>query len=358
MTHNQPSNQLTHQLDNHPTVEPLVEVTRGNRVESVHFGAVAVVDAHGDLIAHVGDPNWVAYLRSTAKPFQLLPLVESGCADHFGFTDKELAVMAASHSGEPRHVETVQGILTRIGLDENALQCGSHDPNSVESMRILRESGRQPTPIYNNCSGKHSGMLAQALYRGLSIDDYLDPRHPVQVAILTTLAEMGDLDPNGIEIGIDGCSVPCFAIPLRACALAFARLADPSALPALRRAAIERIVKAMTTYPEMVAGEDRLDTDLMRAAHGRVLSKGGAEGYHGMALIPKGLGIAMKIVDGNGQRGSGPAVIETLRQLGALDDQALEDLRAYRSSALTNHRNLEVGEIRPSVKLFDVANVL
>jgi L-asparaginase II len=225
-------------------------------------------------------------------------------------------------------------------------------------MRILRESGRQPTPIYNNCSGKHSGMLAQALYRGLSIDDYLDPRHPVQVAILTTLAEMGDLDPNGIEIGIDGCSVPCFAIPLRACALAFARLADPSALPALRRAAIERIVKAMTTYPEMVAGEDRLDTDLMRAAHGRVLSKGGAEGYHGMALIPKGLGIAMKIVDGNGQRGSGPAVIETLRQLGALDDQALEDLCAYRSSALTNHRNLEVGEIRPSVKLFDVANVL
>jgi len=340
------------------SVEPLVEVMRGACVESIHFGAVAVVDAHGDLVAHVGDPDWVTYLRSSAKPFQLLPLVESGAADHFGFTDKELAVMAASHSGEPRHVETVQGILTRIGLSERALQCGSHEPHSPESMRILREAGRAPTPIYNNCSGKHAGMLAQAVYHGWSTSDYLEPRHPMQERIRRTLAEMSDVAPDEIAIGVDGCSVPCFALPLRACALAFARLADPSGLPAPRRYAAERVVTAMTAHPEMVAGENRLDTDLMRAAQGRIVSKGGAEGYHGMAIRSTGLGIAIKIVDGNGQRGTGPAVIEVLRQLGALDDDALTALSKYHGPITTNHRGIETGEVKAVVKLFDVTHVL
>jgi L-asparaginase II len=329
----------------------LVEVTRGECVESIHYGAVAVVDAKGNLVAHAGDPDRVTYLRSSAKPFQLLPLVESGGADHFRFTEQELAAMTASHSGEPRHVETVRGILRKIGLGEDALQCGAHWPASVESTRILRESGREPGPIYNNCSGKHASMLAQCVYRRLTTHDYLDPQHPVQVTLLKTLAEMSGLDVDAIVVGIDGCSAPCFAIPLRACALAFARLADPSARPEPRRSAIRRIVNAMIAYPEMVAGEARLDTALMRAAHGRVASKGGAEGYQGIAVVSKGLGVAFKIVDGNGQRGGPPVAIDVLQQLNVLDDAALAELHQYRGGVQKNHRGLDVGEVRAVVKL-------
>ncbi len=332
-------------------IEPMVEVTRSGRVESIHYGAVAVVDAGGGLVARAGDPKLVAYLRSTAKPIQLLPLVESGGADRFGFSDKELAVMAASHSGEPRHVETVQGILDKIGLDERALQCGAHPPESPESTRLLRESGREPTPICNNCSGKHAGMLAYALHRGLSTRDYLDSRHPIQIAIRDTLAEMSLVDPDTIGVGVDGCSAPCFALSLRACATAFARLADPSSLPEPRRGAAQRIVRAMTAHPEMVGGEKRLDTDLMRALGGRVLSKGGAEGYHGVAVMSRGLGIAMKTIDGDGRRSGGPMVIETLRLLGVLDDTALDALRAHHTPIVKNHRGLDVGEVRPIFKL-------
>ncbi len=338
-------------IADYPAVVPLVEVTRGGRVESIHYGALAVVDARGNLVAHAGDPDLVTYLRSTAKPFQLLPLVESSGAHRFGFTDQELAVMAASHSGEPRHVETVQGILAKIKLGEAGLQCGAHWPTSESASRALREAGRQPTPIHNNCSGKHAGMLAQCLARGLSTHDYLDSGHPVQVAIRQTLAEMSGVAADVIGIGIDGCSAPCFALPLRACGQAFAHLADPSGLSQPRLAAVRRIVSAMTAYPEMVAGEGRLDTDLMRAAGGTLLSKGGAEGYHGLAVLRAGLGIAIKIVDGHGQRGAGPVAIEALRQLGALDAEAIARLRDQHRPVLKNHRGLEVGEVRPIFRL-------
>lgn len=347
----QPGSQLTNAAILHSSVEPLVEVIRGGRVESIHYGAIAVVDARGQLIAHAGDPDLSTYLRSTAKPFQLLPLVESGGANHFGFSEKELAVMAASHSGEPRHVEAVRRILDKIGLGEDALLCGAHPPASAESTRVLREAGREPTPVYNNCSGKHSGMLAFARYRGLSTHDYLDPQHPIQIAILNALAEMSGVEPGEIAMGVDGCSAPCFLLTLRACALAFARVADPSALPEPRRSAVARIARALTAHPEMVGGEDRLDTDLMRAAGGRILSKGGAEGYHGLAILSHGLGVALKTIDGNGARAAGPMVVETLRQLGALDEAALEAVRGHHMMVVKNHRDLDVGEVRPVFQL-------
>ncbi len=328
--------------------ETLVEVTRGGRVESEHRGAIAVVDADGELVAHAGDVNLVSYLRSSAKPFQLLPLVESGGADRFRFTDVELAVIAGSHSGEPRHVAAVQSILSKIGLSEEALQCGAHAPFNVDSARALRAAGREPTALHNNCSGKHSGMLAQAVDRGLSTHDYLDPQHPVQMTIRRRLAELADLAPAEIGVGVDGCSVPCFALPLRAAALAFARLAEG------REDGLSRVARVMMTYPEMVAGEGRLDTDLMRAVPGRVVSKGGAEGYHGMGVIqPDGtvLGIAIKIGDGDGRRGGHPVVIETLRQLGMLEAEALIALHNYHTWPITNHRGLQVGEVRANFKL-------
>ncbi len=353
--------------------EALVEVTRGGRVESEHRGAIAVVDANGELVAHRGDVGLVSYLRSSAKPFQLLPLVESGAADRFGFTTAELAVMAGSHSGEPRHVTAVQSILNKIGLSEDALQCGIHVPFNADSAKALKAAGREPTVLHNNCSGKHAGMLAQAVDRGLSTHDYLDPQHSVQVTIRRRLAELGGITFDEIGVGVDGCSVPCFALPLQAAALAFAKLADAGRDPtgALRRpqaaggkireAGLARVAWAMMEYPEMVAGDGRLDTDLMRAAPRRVVSKGGAEGYHGMGIVTQdgpALGVAIKIGDGDGRRGVHPVVIETLRQMGVLDDAALRALYSYHTWKITNHRGLEVGEVRANFELMHPAGRL
>jgi L-asparaginase II len=328
--------------------EALVEVTRGGRVESEHRGAIAVVDATGKLLAHVGDVQLVSYLRSSAKPFQLLPLIESGAADRFGFIDAELAIIAGSHSGEPRHLAAVQSILNKIGLPDSALQCGVHVPFNPDSAKALRAAGREPTALYNNCSGKHAGMLAQAIDRGLSTTDYLDPQHPVQVTIRQRLAELGELPVEQINVGVDGCSAPCFAMPLHASALAFAKLA------AATSGSLQRVAQVMMAYPEMVAGEGRLDTDLMHAVPQRVVSKGGAEGYHGMGVVLENgsaMGIAIKIGDGDGKRGGHPVVVEVLRQLGVLDEAALTALQSYRAWKITNHRGLEVGEVRASFQL-------
>ena len=328
--------------------EALVEVWRGGCVESEHRGAIAVMDAHGKLIARAGDVSLVSYLRSSAKPFQLLPLVDSGAADRFGFTGAELAVMAGSHSGEPRHVAAVQSVLDKIGLSEDALQCGIHVPFNADSAKALRAAGREPTALHNNCSGKHAGMLAQAIDRGLSTHDYLDPQHPVQVTIRQRLAELGGIPFDEIGVGVDGCSAPCYAMPLQAAALAFARLADA------RDDGLRRVAQVMMAYPEMVGGEGRLDTDLMRAAPGRVVSKGGAEGYHGMGILQPAvpaLGVAIKIGDGDGRRGTHPVVIEVLRELGVLDADAVAALRSYHTWPITNHRGLEVGEVRANFSL-------
>ena len=333
----------------------LVEVTRGGHVESEHRGAIAVVDATGKLIAQAGDVQLVSYLRSSAKPFQLLPLIESGAADRFGFTDAELAIIAGSHSGEPRHVAAVQSILAKIGLPDSALQCGIHAPFNPGAAKALRAAGSEPTVLYNNCSGKHAGMLAQAIDRGLSTADYLDPQHPVQVTIRQRLAELAGLPIDQINVGVDGCSAPCFAMPLHASALAFAKLAEAGSTRSVQDdAGLGRVARVMMAYPEMVAGVGRLDTDLMRAAPQRVVSKGGAEGYHGMGVIRSdgsAFGIAIKIGDGDGKRGGHPVVIETLRQLGVLDDEALAVLKSYHTWKITNHRGTEVGEVRAQFQL-------
>ena len=326
---------------------PLVQVMRGSRLEAVYRGALAVVDAQGRLVASLGDPGLTTWLRSSAKPFQLTPLVASGAADRLGFSDRELAVMAASHNGQDFHVQAVLGILERIGLDASALQCGAHAPLYPPAARALENAGQSPCSLHNNCSGKHSGMLAQCVDRRLPIADYLSPQHPVQITIQQTLAELVDVSPDSIDIAIDGCSVPTFALPLHRTALAFARLADPDRLSEPRRSALRRIASAMMAYPEMVAGTRRLDTDVMQAGHGRIVVKGGAEGYYGIGLLGSpGLGVALKIEDGNEERGRNAVVVEVLRQLGALDDQALAALGRYAVRPTKNHRGLVVGEMR------------
>jgi L-asparaginase II len=330
---------------------PLIQIVRGSSLEVVYRGAIAVVDAQGQLVASAGDPTLTTFLRSSAKPFQLLPLVASGAADRFGFSDRDLAVMAASHNGEEFHVQAVVGILNRLGLDANALQCGIHPPSYPPAARALEEAGQPPNPLHNNCSGKHSGMLAQCLDRKLPIESYLDPQHPIQVTIKQTLAELAGISPDSIDMATDGCSVPTFAIPLAASALAFARLADPSRLSEPCRSALKRIAVAMMAHPEMVAGTKRLDTDVMRAGQGCIVVKGGAEGYYGLGLLPQGLGIALKLEDGDAGRGRDAVVIEVLRQLGALDEKALAALSRYVAGPVKNHRGLVVGQMQPCFRL-------
>jgi L-asparaginase II len=346
---------------------PLVKITRGDVAEAVHRGALAVVDNNGRLVAQAGDPNLVVGMRSAAKPFQLLPLIESGAADRLGFSARELAVMAASHNGSDVHVEMVAAILDRLGLDEHALLCGTHPPMDRQAAAALVRAGKVPSSLHHNCSGKHAGMLALAVSQGWPVQDYVAPAHPVQVRVLQTLAEMADWPVAQIHVGVDGCSVPVFGLPLRQAALAYARLADPSALPEPRRSACRRVVAAMTAHPDLVAGRDRFDTVLMRAGGGYIVAKGGAEGYQGVGLLPQvtanglasawrgtALGLALKIEDGNGRRGVSPATLEVLRQLGVLEQleaEALAELDDFGPRTLFNYRHLPVGHLAATFDL-------
>ena len=344
----------------YPNYLPLVEITRGPIVESIHCGAIAVVDIHGRVLASAGDPEIVTYPRSTAKPVQVLPFVELGGPRRFNLTERELAVMCASHSGTDDHFAVVSGIQAKIGVSESDLLCGVHAPMDKPTAIAMTRRGEIPTPNRHNCSGKHTGMLAQAALRGLSKEEYIDPQHPVQQLILQTFAEMTDMPVGQIGIGIDGCSAPVFALPLRNMALAFARLADPAGLTPARAAACRQITQAMMAHPDMVAGPGRFDTLVMGLLAGRVFAKGGAEGYQGMGLMPgalgpgsPALGIAFKIADGDqSDRARNVVSIEILRQLGLLTpEQITAHLADLAARPNTNWRKFVVGEIRPCFEL-------
>lgn len=325
-------------------------------MESVQFGALAVVDPQGNLIASSGDPNTVTYLRSSAKPFQALPFIEAGGHQHFQFSQQEIALICASHSGTDHHVEVVSHIQARSQISENNLMCGAHPPYHKKTAEEMLLRGEKPTANRHNCSGKHSGMLAFAQMNGEPLDTYLDNDHPVQQRILKTFSEMCNLTPKEVSLGTDGCSAPNFAVPLLHAAWAWARLADPSSLPPKRAEAIHTIVQAMIAHPEMVGGPDEFDTTLMNIAGGRLVVKSGAEGYQGMALLPgalgpgsSGLGIVVKISDGDGYHRAKAAVsLEILRQLGLFSPAELHSLEAFGPTrAVTNWRKLIVGEMRP-----------
>jgi len=339
-----------------PPYQPAYELTRGELVESVHDAAIAVVDSQGNLLASHGNPFVITYLRSSAKPFQALPFIEDGGHEHFGLTPQEIAVICASHSGTDEHVRVVSGIQDKVGIREDQLLCGTHPPYDQATADALKARGEKPTPNRHNCSGKHTGMLAQAVMHGWPTENYIDPKHPVQQRILQTFAEMCGLEPDAVHVGVDGCSAPNFAVSLYHAAFAYARLADPRALPKKRATALETIFSAMTAYPFMVGGPGRFDTLFMEAAGGAMLSKAGAEAYQGLALKPGvvkgvegGVGIAIKIADGDGKNRARPAVaLETLRQLGALDEAVAAALAPFGpTGTLTNWRKIPVGEGRP-----------
>lgn len=343
-----------------PGYAPFFELTRGQTVESCHFGAAAVVDAGGRLVARWGDPGATTFLRSTAKPFQALPFLEAGGAEAFQLQAAEIALICASHAGTDAHLEVVRGLQARLGLAESDLQCGTHTPYDKASAEALRARGEEPTPNHHNCSGKHTGMLAAACLGGWPLETYLADDHPLQVRILEAFAAMAGLPAEQVALGVDGCSAPNFAVPLHNAALAFARLCDPQNLPASRAAACRRVTASMLARPDMVAGPGRFDTRLMEVGDGRLVSKGGAEGYQGVGVFPgaqgtgsPALGVAFKISDGDPTGRARPAVtLEVLRQLGVLGEDDLTQLAEFGPEVpVKNWRGLEVGVARPCFQL-------
>ncbi|HYM71192.1 MAG TPA: asparaginase [bacterium] len=324
---------------------PLVQVTRGTVRESLHRGAVAVVDRAGRLRYRAGDPDLELFLRSSAKPLQAIPLIESGAADTLGLGEQEVAVTCGSHSAEPDHLTAVRSILEKAGLDEGALQCGVHPPVDATQAAELARAGRTPTALHHNCSGKHAGMLATCRVRGWPLDTYRAPDHPVQHEIAGIVGEFCGVPSAAMAIGTDGCGVPTFHLTVAQTALAFARLADPSDLAPRRSAAAARLVRAMVAHPGMVAGTGRLDTVLMETFPGRLVAKEGAEGVSGIGLIDLGWGIGVKIEDGN-RRGLGAVILETLRQLEFASASDLDTLAAHYRPEIRGTDGRAVGEMR------------
>lgn len=341
-----------------PFAEPLVEVRRGGITESRHRGHVVAVEPEGNMVAQLGAFETVTFLRSSAKPFQALPLLVSGAADRFGFTDREVALTCASHNGEPIHTELAASILKKIGLGPEALKCGVHEPYSPDAAQQLRERGEAPTVLHNNCSGKHAGMLALAVHWNAPTETYNKAEHPVQLAIGKTIAQFSGVAVEDLAVGIDGCAVPVFGLSVRAMALAYARLvAPPPSFDQTTRDACARVVRVMSAYPELIGGtSDRLDTDIMRAAPGLLVSKVGAEGVYTAGVLPseqwpRGLGLALKIEDGDDRRARPTVVIEALRQLGVLRDESLEAVARYAFFPVLNRPGDVVGEVRAKFEL-------
>ncbi len=341
-----------------PAPEPLVEVTRGGLTESRHRGHVIAVEPDGRVLAQLGARETVTYLRSSAKPHQAIPLIASGAADRFKFDEREIALACASHNGEPIHTEIAASMLNKIGLSLEALKCGAHEPYSEDAARELRERGESPNVLHNNCSGKHAGMLALALHLGAPIETYDEPGNPVQKAIAGIVAQFSEVPVEDIAVGTDGCGVPVFGITLKAMALMYARLVSPpSEFGESTRDACRRIVSAMTAHPELIGGtKDRLDTEIMRAAAGRVVSKVGAEGVYTCGILPceewpRGFGLALKIEDGDDHRARPTVVIESLRQLGILAEESLEAVSRYAFFPVRNRRGDVVGEVTAAFKL-------
>lgn len=351
-------------------MQRLVNVYRSDRVESFHSGSIAVVDATGTLVAYAGDPSSRTYLRSAAKPFQVLPLLREGGREEYDLTDEELALICASHGGEPFHVATAAAILRKGEFDESDLQCGPHMPYEERAAAELRQSGEDPSPLHNNCSGKHAGMLLYCEMLDLPTTSYLDRDHPLQIDIINVLSDFCGLEPEEIPTGVDGCSVPTFYLSLHRAALAYARFGatalgmdEPASLPEFVPHA-RAVLSAMTGHAEYVAGSHSITTPLMQSFDGDVLGKEGAEAFYGMTVLPSAgrmgsrpelfeagpLGIAIKVADGTAPRGRDPVILETLRQLG-LDPADKPLLAPFLDQRLFNAAGREVGRIRAEFSL-------
>lgn len=337
----------------------LVEALRGGTVESFHRGALAIVDGDGALCLSIGDIDRPVFPRSAVKVLQALPLVASGAAEHFGLTDAELALACASHNGEPEHVRTAAGMLAKAGLDDTALECGAHWPGLDTAARALAAAGQAPSALHNNCSGKHAGFVClgclMARHAGREapgfVSGYLQPEHPVMREITAALQTATGCDLAKAPRGTDGCSIPTYGIPLRQLAHGFARVATGQGLDADRARAARRLRSAVAAAPFMVGGSGRFDTRVMESLGERVFCKVGAEGVFCAALPERGLGVAIKVDDGNNARAAEVVMAAAIEALLPLDDAQATLLGGLSTVALRNWNGIEVGALRAAAGL-------
>lgn len=328
---------------------PLVETTRGAAVENIHFGSIAVVDRTGRLVYRAGDPDVAVFTRSTLKPFQALPLMLAGGADHFGFDQPALALLCASHSGEAMHLAVVRDMLARAACTVEQLQCGCQVPLRFGSLGQTPPADAHWSALHNNCSGKHAGFLAWCRWQGQSTDDYLAFGHPLQRRIREVIATLADLPEDQLIAGVDGCSAPNYALPLTCLALLYALLADDSSSDEAGQN-MQRLFAAMTRFPELVSGTRRNDLDFMQAAPGDLVAKVGADGVQAIGIRSRGLGIAIKISDGD-RRALCTAAVEVLRQLGVVEAVHTTSLAAWAAPGIANLRGMQTGSVRACFKL-------
>lgn len=330
----------------------LAKVIRGDVVESCHHGHVIVIDGNGNEVVSIGNPNMVTFTRSAAKPFQALPLLTSGAADTFGFSDEEIALACASHSGEQRHVRIAQLMIERIGLSEAYLRCGAHLPFYEKEAERMQRAGEYPTQFHNNCSGKHAGMLAVAKHLDADLATYDQLDNPVQQGILEAVSLICQVPVATIRTAVDGCAAPNFAMPLSAMARGFMNLmSPPESFDQTTRKACERIVSSMKTFPELIGGTERLDSMLMLTAEGKIISKVGAEGVWLCGVLPSeqhptGLAIALKIEDGDDRRARPVVAASLLKKLGVVPKAALPELSPM---LIKNRRGDVVGSVEAVV---------
>ncbi len=332
----------------------LAEVTRGGIVESVHEGLVAVVDVDGNLIASLGDPETEIFYRSSAKPFQAIPVIESGAADRFGFTPAELALCCASHHGSQMHQEQVTAMLAKLDLGPDALQCGAPLPADSDELGRILDGVVPRSPLHCDCSGKHTGMIATALQLGYPIEGYLELEHPVHQRILGVMAEVCRVPAAQFVIGTDGCSVPTFGAPIRAFATSWTAIAAPERVPDgtgnQYADALNRLREAMIANPENVSGVGSLVATIMHAGGGDFVCKSGAEGLMCIGVPAAGYGIAIRVADGS-YRAHAVAVISTLEQLGLIRPEQTDAILMAHPTQLRNHNGRHVGDIRAAFEL-------
>ncbi len=351
-------------------MQPLANVYRGDQLESFHSGSIAVVDSLGRLLAFAGDPAFVACLRSAAKPFQALPLLEYGGDEEYDLSGEEIAITCGSHGGEPIHVSTAAALLRKGDFDEEDLLCGAQLPYDEKAAAELRASGEHPSPLHNNCSGKHAGMLLATKVMDAPSANYIDPSHPLQDAIRSVLGDFAGVDPEQIPTATDGCGVPAFFLSLHRAAYAYARLmatSEGDAPGALERYGTHasHVVEAMTAFPYFVAGAWSITTPLITAFSGGLLAKEGAEGFYAMGIAPSlapaltdrlaltddcAIGVALKIDDGSMTRGRNPVILKTLDLLG-METASKPELERYRAWPLRNVAGTLVGEVRAEFAL-------
>jgi L-asparaginase II len=343
-------------------LEPLVVTTRESSgpgvgpvdpraIENVHHGSIAVMTVDGGLKSWAGDPHWSTFTRSTLKPFQAVPFVREGGHRHFDWSSRQVALLCASHSGEPMHTDVVSTMLSSADCDESQLQCGCHVPSWYAATGRVPPTDATWSPIQNNCSGKHAGFLAACRLHREPVDDYLDPSSPSQRRVAATVADLTGLAPHEMPSGIDGCSAPNYALPLSRLAHLYAQLAQGSMAPK-EGESLGVLFDAMTQHPELVSGTARSDRALMSQAPGDWVTKIGAGGVQAIGIRSAGIGIAIKIADGD-RDALYCAVVETLRQLGLLDGDvaARGTFEPWLRPTLRNARGTGTGRIAAAFTL-------